>query len=144
MALAPLSIQLKKKSAVLVLSYGDGASYELPAEFLRVHSPSAEVRGHGRSNAVLQTGKRHVGITGLEAVGNYAIRISFDDGHDSGIYSWNYLNELCTRQDHLWQTYLDRLRDAGKSRDPLPADTQVITIHGLSTPAAGAAPTGNA
>jgi DUF971 family protein len=136
MALAPVGIQLKKKSAVVVLTYADGTAYELSAEFLRVHSPSAEVRGHGRSNAVLQDGKRQVGITGIEPTGNYAVRISFDDGHDSGIFSWDYLHELCTRQDHLWQTYLERLRDAGKSRDPLPADTQVVTIQGLSTPAA--------
>ena len=128
MPLAPVSIQLRKKSGVLVLSYGDGAVYELNAEFLRVHSPSAEVRGHGKSGAVLQTGKRNVGLTGVEPIGNYAIRLSFDDGHDSGIYSWNYLHELCSHHDEMWQTYLQRLRDAGASRDALPADTQVVTI----------------
>jgi DUF971 family protein len=132
MPAAPITIQLKKKSAILLLGYSDGSRYELSAEFLRVFSPSAEVRGHGRGQSILQTGKRHVGLTGLESVGNYAIRLMFDDQHDSGIYSWNYLHELCTQHDSLWQSYLDRLREAGASRDPLPADTQVINIQAMS------------
>lgn len=132
MALAPVTVKLKKKSAVLTLGYSDGTLYELSAEFLRVHSPSAEVRGHGNAQATLQTGKRHVGISHLEAVGNYAIRLFFDDGHSSGIYSWDYLHQLCTRQDALWQDYLRRLREAGASRDALPAGTQVITIQPMT------------
>jgi DUF971 family protein len=136
MPMVPVSIRLKKRSAMLVLEYSDGSSCELSAEFLRVFSPSAEVRGHGRGNAVLQTGKRQVKMTGLDPVGSYGIKPLFDDGHQSGIYSWDYLYELCSRQDQLWQEYLQRLREAGASRDALPADTQVITIEPLvRTPA---------
>ncbi len=124
----PTAVRLRRKSAVLELSYADGKVYELPAEFLRVYSPSAEVRGHGKGQAVLQTGKRQVNLSGAEAMGHYGIRLLFDDRHDSGIYSWDYLYELSTQQATLWQDYLDRLQAAGASRDALPADTQVITI----------------
>ena len=140
MPATPITVQLKKKSGVLLLEYSDGSRYELSAEFLRVFSPSAEVRGHGRGQSVLQTGKRRVGFTGLESIGNYAIRLMFDDQHDSGIYSWNYLHELCTQHDSLWQSYLDRLREAGASRDSLPADTQIINIQDMSRPASDKPP----
>ena len=125
----PVSIQLKKKSGVLLLAYSDGSAYELSAEFLRVFSPSAEVRGHGKGQSVLQTGKSKVGIVDMESIGNYAVRLTFDDKHDSGIYSWNYLHELCAQKDTMWETYLEKLRAAGASRNALPADTQVITIR---------------
>ncbi len=125
----PVSVQLKKKSGVLVLAYNDGSVYELSAEFLRVFSPSAEVRGHGKGQAVLQTGKSKVGIVDMESIGNYAVRFTFDDKHDSGIYSWNYLHELCAQKEVMWETYLEKLRAAGASRNALPADTQVITIR---------------
>src|SRR5690606_32715785 len=90
----PTEIKLHKRSAMLELAWADGRRSELPAEFLRVYSPSAEVRGHGQGQEVLQTGKRRVGIRRLEPVGNYAVRLHFDDGHDTGIYSWEYLHEL--------------------------------------------------
>lgn len=123
----PTDIKLHKKSGILELVYGGGA-YQLSAEFLRVHSPSAEVRGHGRGQETLQIGKRRVQITRIEPVGNYAIKLVFDDGHDSGIYSWAYLQELCGNEKALWKRYLKQLTDARASRDTLPADTQVITI----------------
>lgn len=124
----PTGIRLRRKSGVLELSYADGAVYELSAELLRVYSPSAEVKGHGQGQAVLQTGKRQVGLTGAEPTGNYGLRLMFDDGHNSGIFSWEYLYRLATERESLWQDYLDRLQAAGASRDALPADTQVITI----------------
>ena len=114
----PTSVKLHSGSSVLELDYADGAECRLEAEFLRVLSPSAEVRGHGRGREVLQTGKRKVRLTGIEPVGNYAVKLTFDDGHDSGIYSWEYLHELCSRKDELWREYLDRLREARASRDP--------------------------
>ena len=129
MSNAPQAITLHRKSGRLELQFVDGEPFELSAEFLRVHSPSAEVRGHGPGQEVLQTGKRDVLITRIEAVGNYAIRLHFDDKHNSGIYSWDYLHELCHNQESLWQAYLDKLQAAGESRAPLPADTQVIKIR---------------
>lgn len=125
---APTDIRLRKKSGLLELHYSDGTRFELPAELLRVYSPSAEVKGHGKGQEVLQTGKRHVQITAIEAIGQYAIRLSFDDGHDSGIYSWDTLYDLGERQQELWQQYLTRLQQAQASRDALPADTQAIKI----------------
>ena len=124
----PSGIRLRRKSGLLELSYADGRVFELPAELLRVYSPSADVKGHGKGQEVLQTGKRHVGLSGIEPMGNYAIRLDFDDGHNSGIFSWDYLYQLATHQPRLWQDYLDRLAAAGKSRDALPAGTQVINI----------------
>ena len=97
------------------LVYGE-THYALSYEFLRVHSPSAEVKGHGKP--ILQTGKKHVKIRNIEPVGNYALKISFDDGHDTGLYSWNYLEELCQHQDAMWQEYLHQLETAGASREP--------------------------
>ena len=124
----PTGVRLRRKSALLELSYADGSVHELSAELLRVYSPSAEVKGHGQGQAVLQTGKRNVGLVGAEPMGHYGIRLMFDDGHNSGIFSWDYLYQLATEYEALWQDYLDRLNAAGASRDALPADTQVITI----------------
>lgn len=112
----PTAINLHKKSKTLELVYGE-KSFELTAEYLRVHSPSAEVRGHGIGQEVLQTGKRLVGIEGVTASGNYALKISFDDGHDSGLYSWTYLYELAHHQNDYWTDYLARLQREGGSRD---------------------------
>ena len=125
----PTGIKLRSATSVLELSYADGGGCSLGAEFLRVHSPSAEVRGHGRGQEVLQTGKRKVRLTGVEAVGNYAVKLSFDDGHDSGIYSWDYLHELCSRKEELWRGYLDRLRKARASRDPAAPDVQILRFR---------------
>ncbi len=111
----PSEITLHKQSRSLGLSYGD-QHYKLSAEYLRVFSPSAEVRGHGPGQEVLQVGKENVGINQIEPVGHYAIKIYFDDGHDSGLYSWDYLYDLATNQDDLWQDYLQRLADAGQPR----------------------------
>ena len=111
-----IQIDLRRQSRVLYLSYDNGEEYSLPFEFLRVHSPSAEVRGHGPGQEVLQYGKEDVMITGMEPVGNYAIRLVFSDGHDSGIYAWTYLYELATTQQQLWDTYLKKLAAADKSR----------------------------
>ncbi|MDT8397559.1 MAG: DUF971 domain-containing protein [Pseudomonadales bacterium] len=127
----PAAIRLHKKTAVLELSYPDGGIYTLPAEFLRVYSPSAEVRGHGSGQEVLQTGKRHVRINSLESIGNYGIKPHFDDDHNTGIYTWEYLRELCLRQTELWEDYLRRLQQAGASRDHLPEGVQVVTIQDL-------------
>lgn len=124
----PTDVKLHKKSATLELVYGEDSTSELSAEFLRVHSPSAEVRGHGRGQEVLQVGKRRVKISSLETIGNYAIKLAFDDGHDTGIYSWTYLKELCRGKEDLWQRYLNRLTEAGANRDALPADTQVLSF----------------
>ena len=128
----PTDIKLHKQSAILEIFYTDESIYKLSAEFLRVHSPSAEVRGHGSGQEILQTGKREVLVLQVEIVGNYAIKLTFDDGHNSGYYSWPYLQELCVHKDKLWQNYLDKLRLHHASRDPLPPDTQVINIQPLS------------
>jgi DUF971 family protein len=114
----PTEIKLHQASRVLELAFNDGAHFRLSYEFLRVHSPSAEVRGHGPGQETLQTGKRDVAIKEVESVGHYAIRPTFSDGHDSGIYSWDYLHDLGQRHDELWQRYLARLAEAGASRDP--------------------------
>ena len=124
----PTDIKLHKKSSILELVFADGTSHELSAEFLRVHSPSAEVRGHGKGQEVLQTGKRQVKLLNIEPVGNYAIKLSFDDGHDSGIYSWSYLYELSHEQEALWRRYLKKLRTARASRDALPPGVQIVNI----------------
>ena len=126
--MVPTEIKLHRKSAMLELTYAGRKPVVLSAEFLRVHSPSAEVRGHGRRQGVLQTGKKYVAIKSIEAVGNYAIKLHFDDGHDSGIYSWEYLLELDEQEGSLWQDYLAKLRQSGQTREPLPTDTQVIQI----------------
>ncbi|UDM15523.1 DUF971 domain-containing protein [Vogesella sp. XCS3] len=114
---SPQDVILHAVSRQLEIGFDDGARFRLPAEYLRVYSPSAEVRGHGVGNEVLQTGKQHVAITGLEPVGHYALKIVFDDGHDSGLYSWAYLYELGVKHDQYWQDYLNRLAAAGASRE---------------------------
>lgn len=113
----PTNVVMHQQSKVLELSYENGSAHRLPFEFLRVLSPSAEVRGHGPGQETLQTGKRDVGINELEPVGHYAIRPMFSDGHDSGLFSWEYLYFLCENQDALWNDYLDKLKHAGASRD---------------------------
>jgi DUF971 family protein len=113
----PENLVVHQKSKVLELTYADEKKYLLPFEFLRVHSPSAEVRGHGAGQEILQTGKRQVSILSLEPVGNYALKPTFTDGHDSGLFTWEYLNELCQNQDAMWQEYLARLEAAGVTRD---------------------------
>ena len=114
----PTEIKLHKKSRTLELSFGDGTHCNLSHEYLRVYSPSAEVQGHGPGQETLQVGKETVEIEGLEQVGNYAIQIRFDDGHDTGIYSWETLYRLCKEHDTLWRQYLERLEAAGHQRDP--------------------------
>ena len=114
----PSEIKLHQKSRVLEVSFADGKIFQLPCEFLRVYSPSAEVRGHGPGQEVLQPGKKNVGITHIEPVGNYAIKLTFSDGHATGIYSWDTLYEYGLRQQEMWQRYLDRLKQAGASREP--------------------------
>lgn len=110
-------IILHQQSKVLELSFDDSAHFKLPFEFLRVYSPSAEVRGHGPGQETLQVGKRKVVLLNIEPAGNYALKLTFDDGHDSGLYSWEYLYELGKAQDSMWQEYLDKLEAAGESRD---------------------------
>ena len=114
----PVEIRLKREEKLLEVEFADGRSFRLPAEFLRVESPSADVQGHGPGQKTLVTGRRHVGILALEPVGNYAVRIKFDDLHDTGIYSWAYLHELGLRQETLWRAYLDGLAAQGLSREP--------------------------
>jgi len=113
----PVSITVHNQSKVLEVSFSDGASFRIPFELMRVYSPSAEVQGHGPGQEVLQTGKRHVDLVGLEPVGNYAVQPAFSDGHDSGLFSWAYLYELGARQDQLWAEYGERLAAAGVDRD---------------------------
>ena len=114
----PLEIRLKSKDKVIEIDFEDGLTFRLPAELLRVESPSAEVMGHAPDQKQIVAGRRHVGIIGVDPVGNYAIRIRFDDLHDTGIYSWSYLRELGERLDDLWQAYLAALAKRGLSRDP--------------------------
>ena len=114
----PTEINLHQVSRVLDIVFDDGASFSLPVEYLRVYSPSAEVRGHGPGQEVLQVGKREVNISAIEPVGVYAVKFVFTDGHDTGIYSWDYLHELGTKQEANWKTYLARLERAKASRDP--------------------------
>ncbi len=121
----PLGINPHRKSRVLELEYAGGERYSLPCEYLRVYSPSAEVKGHGPGQEVLQTGKINVGISAINPVGNYALQMVFDDGHDSGLYAFDYLLELCRNQDAWWQAYLDRLAEAGANRDP---DVQIVKL----------------
>jgi DUF971 family protein len=113
----PTTITLHQKSRVLEIAFADGRSFRLPFEFLRVYSPSAEVRGHGPGQEVLQVGKRNVDIRSVEPVGSYAVQPQFSDGHGTGIYSWEYLYELGENQDELWKEYLEKLADAGASRE---------------------------
>lgn len=113
----PTEIKLHQASRLLELAYADGTRFQLPCEFLRVYSPSAEVRGHGPGQEVLQIGKREVQIAAIDPVGTYAIKLTFSDGHDTGLYSWDYLYEIGRNQEALWQRYLERMREAGATRD---------------------------
>jgi DUF971 family protein len=106
---------------MLEIAFDDGVTYQLPCEYLRVYSPSAEVAGHGPGQEVLQVGKKNVGISELVPVGSYAVQINFDDGHDTGLYTWENLYRLGKNQSALWQQYLDRLAAAGASREPVPS-----------------------
>jgi DUF971 family protein len=114
----PTEIKLHQKSRLMELVFSDGSQFELSYELLRVYSPSAEVRGHGPGQEVLQVGKGEVDISNLEPVGNYAVQPTFSDGHSTGIYSWDYLFWLGTNRDTLWRQYLERLKEAGASREP--------------------------
>ncbi len=113
----PIDITVHSQSRVLEVSFSDGQTFRIPFELMRIYSPSAEVQGHGPGQEVLQTGKREVGLAGLEPVGNYAVQPSFSDGHDTGIFSWDYLYFLGSQQDQLWSDYEKRLQAAGVGRD---------------------------
>lgn len=113
----PTALTVHQSSRTVEIAFDDGRSFQLPFEFLRVHSPSAEVQGHGPGQETLQTGKRNVVITALEPVGHYAVQPTFDDGHSTGIFSWTYFYELGSRQDEMWARYEQRLADAGADRD---------------------------
>ena len=123
--LVPQGIELHARSRKLELRYADGQHYTLSCEYLRVYSPSAEVVGHGPGQETLQSGKMNVNISAIKPVGNYALQLIFDDGHDTGLYSWPYLYQLCIEQEQRWQEYLDRLDQAGANRDP---DVQVVRL----------------
>ena len=114
----PTEIKLHQKSRVLEVAVNDGKTFRLPCEFLRVYSPSAEVRGHGPGQEVLQTGKKNVEITRVEPVGHYAVQLTFSDSHDTGIYSWDLLYDYGVRQEEMWRHYLKRMEAAGASREP--------------------------
>lgn len=116
----PTLIELHQKSRVLEIAFSDGKHFSLPYEFLRVYSPSAEVRGHGPGQETLQVGKKNVEITAAEPVGTYAMQLVFSDGHDSGLYSWEYLHSMGIKQDAMWQEYLQRMEQAGAKREPVP------------------------
>ena len=121
----PTRVVVPEAKDLLLIEFSDGQEYNLPAEFLRVYSPSAEVRGHGEGNENLQFGKRDIKIVSLEYAGNYALQIVFSDGHDSGIYSWEYLRKLAENQNAMWSAYLEKLHHAGLSRD---SESQVIKL----------------
>ena len=112
----PTDINLHQKSRVLELTYDDGSNYKLPCEYLRVYSPSAEVTGHGPGQEILQLNKEEVNITAIEPQGNYALKLVFDDKHDTGLYTWEYLLELGSNYEEKWQDYLDRLKKSGHER----------------------------
>ena len=113
----PTDIRLHQKSRELEIVFDDGNTFRFSCEFLRVYSPSAEVRGHGPGQEVLQVGKKNVEIKGIEPTGTYAVKLSFSDGHDTGLYSWDYFHDLGVRQDDYWQSYLARMKQAGASRE---------------------------
>ncbi len=115
---APTEIRLNRANRTLDVTFDDGARFALPAELLRVESPSAEVQGHSPDQKQIVAGRRHVGIVAVEAVGNYAVRLTFDDLHDTGIYTWDYLHQLGQEHGPRWQAYLDELAARGLSRDP--------------------------
>ncbi len=119
----PTEVKLHQKSRILEIAFADGKTFRLPCEFLRVYSPSAEVRGHGPGQEVLQVGKKNVEIARIEPVGSYAIQFHFSDGHTTGIYSWDLLYDFGARQEEMWEHYLGRMTEAGASREPPPAKT---------------------
>lgn len=114
----PIEIRVQSEEKRLEIEFDNGEAFSIPAELLRVESPSAEVQGHGPGQKTTVAGRRHVGILAVEPVGNYAVRIRFDDLHDTGLYTWRYLYELGSEQDRLWEDYLGRLEEQGLSRDP--------------------------
>ena len=114
----PTEIRVNSEDKQLEIDFDNGESFSISAELLRVESPSAEVQGHGQSQKTTVAGRRHVGIIGADPVGNYAVRIRFDDLHDTGLFSWRYLYEMGSEQDRMWQDYLERLEEQGLSRDP--------------------------
>lgn len=114
----PVEIRLKREEKVLEIDFNDGGAFRLPAELLRVESPSAEVQGHSPTQKTVVAGRQHVGIIGIEPVGAYAIRIRFDDLHDTGLYTWDWLYELGENQEQIWRDYLNALESRGLSRDP--------------------------
>ena len=116
----PTEIRLRRSSRLLEVSFSDGSRFELPFEYLRVHSPSAEVKGHGPGQEVLVLGKEHVGITAIEPVGQYAVKLVFDDGHDTGLYTWKYLAELGREQHEKWARYLERRALAPRPKGSTP------------------------
>jgi DUF971 family protein len=120
MSVQPVEIKLHQQSRVLEIAFSDGERYQLPYEFLRVYSPSADVSGHGPGQEVLQVGKKEVGVSEVVPAGSYAMQINFDDGHDTGLYTWEYLYQLGKDQAVLWQDYLDRMASVGASREPAP------------------------
>ena len=113
----PTQLKLLQKLHVVEITFDNGENYSLPCEYLRVNSPSAEVRGHSPSQAVLQVGKKNVNIIGIDPVGQYAVKLIYDDGHDTGLYTWDTLYDLAVNQEKYWQSYLDKLAAAGQSRD---------------------------
>ncbi len=131
----PTEITVHSASRVLEIAFDDGRVFRLPFEYLRVYSPSAEVRGHGPGQETLQLGKKDVAVTELQPVGHYAVQPLFSDGHSSGIYTWRYLYELGARQEELWAEYLARLEEVGGSRDP--GDPRNAAIMAPEMPARG-------
>ncbi len=123
--MAPVKIKLCKKEGSLSLEYSNGDHFILAGEYLRVHSPSAEVRGHGKGQEILQYGKELIKICNVESSGNYALKLTFSDSHDSGIYTWDYLYDLASNHAKYWQTYLTALHNAGKSREP---NVQIVQL----------------
>ncbi len=122
----PIEIKLHQKSRILDIAFSDGRTFQFPCEFLRVYSPSAEVSGHGPGQEVLQTGKKMINIRKIEPIGNYAIQLSFTDGHNTGLYSWDLLYDYGLNQDKMWQRYLQRMEEAGASRE---TETNHQTLH---------------
>ena len=116
MSAIPVEIKLRKTSRLIAIEFDDGKTFNLPFEYLRAFSPSAEVQGHGPGQGVLQTGKENVLVSLIEPIGHYAVRLVFDDGHNTGLYTWKYLYKLGMQQTENWQTYLDRLKSAGYAR----------------------------
>ena len=128
--LNPTEITLHQQTRQLEIAFDDGVRYRLPYEFLRVFSPSAEVRGHGPGQEVLQVGKQNVNMLNAEPVGSYALKLIFDDGHDSGLYTWEYLHELGKYKDAMWHDYLRKLEEAGESREPRQHEANSQKPHG--------------